>query len=167
MRHIIPFLHLALVCAAGAAETTSLVSIDFTDGKLGTVTDNTYKGDKPTLSVIDAADPKRGKELSIQVAAGGFAQLMLGKLSLESGALYTGTAIISASADAKVQYYLRMAGTPYTRFLGTEATIGSKPSVVTFSGVAKDTYADVRLMIYTEAPVTLRIDDISLVHTAP
>lgn len=165
MRLILPLLVPAL---AVAAEGHVLINIDFADGKLAPgVADNTFKGEKPTLSVVDAADAKRGKELSVQVAQGGFAQLFLGKVAQEAGATYKGTVTLSASAEAKVQFYLRMAGAPYTRYTGTEAKVGATAAQVSFEGVAKEACADARLMIYTDAPVTLRIDDIRLEQAAP
>lgn len=150
-----------------AAEAEPLIAIDFAAGTLAGVVDNTWKGAKPTLSLVDAADPVHGKELSIAVSPGGFAQVVLGRVALVADVRYAGSVRISADTDARVQFYLRKAGPPYTRFAGTTATVGREPTEVRFSGIASEACPDGRLMLYTETAVTLRVDDIRLESSAP
>jgi hypothetical protein len=168
MRYLLLIPLLTAICAAQAAETGALVHLDFNDGVMPTgIHDNTYKGDKPVLQVVGAANPTRGKELSVQVAPGGFAQIILGKVTVEAGCIYVGSITLSALADAEVKFYLRMGDKPYTILLPSTAKVGTAPAVYTLSGVPKQACDSAYLMIYTDAQTTLRVDDVRLVKQAP
>jgi hypothetical protein len=170
MRHL-PVLLTAIACTIGAAEPAvpgALVKLDFNDGVMPpAIHDNTYKGDKPTLQIVDAAEAKRGKELSIRVAPGGFAQIILGKVPAEAGSTYAGLVTMSALADAEVRFYLRMAEKPYTVLLASTVKVGTTPAVHALSGLPKLACESAFLMLSTEAQTTLRVDDISLVTKTP
>lgn len=157
-----------LLPAIAAAEPAPLASLDFAGiaagGKFPAgLGDNTFEGPKPALKLVDSGDAKRGTELEVAIAAGGFAQIILVHQPLEKGVSYRATARISAKPAAKVDLYFRLLPKPYTRYMGVSQEVDAAGKVLAAEGPAPDTQENCVLMLYCKAPeAVLRVDDIRI-----
>jgi len=169
-----PVSRLAAVClAAGAlaacpprlrAASEPLIAQDFENVKPGSalpdgVWDNSgWAGASATLSIVDTGQPEYGRAL--QIDSQGFAQVVLGPLSVRRGVAYRVQAALRALGNTPVEIFVRRTGAPYTKLFGRRLNAHETWRRLDFT--AKCAFDEPRalLMLLCRANTILWVDDV-------
>ncbi|NOY81848.1 MAG: hypothetical protein GXP31_12705 [Kiritimatiellaeota bacterium] len=157
---VFAFACFGLTAASGTGRV--LLAEDFANSAPGKtlppgIKDNSgWAGAAPELSVVRTGHPQRGRALRVRVP--GFAQIVLGRVPIQSGRSYRIDVGVRALGQPGIELFLRRDGTPYTVFLGQTVRVNEAWRDVTFTSLSRFDYPRALLMLICRAPTTLWID---------